>query len=184
MTATADFTVSTASRPLRDFRPLPSSASATAYRGSDFARMKRQQQFLGSVFRKATQSSNLLLNPIKVASLLAAVKDSLTLDQSTSITDLEKLAIHLRGVSTNQLVFDHAAHPRHHPVRHRPRPAQRQSQRPLADPQRSDASLSATSSWSSRVRSPRSWLKLKDEKPPAIPTSKAAGRPQDRHALR
>jgi LCP family protein required for cell wall assembly len=72
--------------------------------GSDFARMQRQQQFLGSVFRKATQA-NLLLNPIKVASLLAAIKDSLTLDQHTSINDLEKLAIHLRGVAANQLVF-------------------------------------------------------------------------------
>jgi hypothetical protein len=47
----------------------------------------------------------LLLNPIKVASLLAAIKDSLTLDQHTSINDLEKLAIHLRGVAANQLVF-------------------------------------------------------------------------------
>jgi LCP family protein required for cell wall assembly len=73
--------------------------------GSDFARIQRQQQFLGSVFRKATQA-NLLLNPIKVASLLAAIKDSLTLDQNTSINDLEKLAIHLRGVAANQLVFD------------------------------------------------------------------------------
>jgi hypothetical protein len=73
--------------------------------GSDFARIQRQQQFLGSVFRKATKA-NLLLNPIKVASLLSAIKDSLTLDQNTSINDLEKLAIHLRGVAANQLVFD------------------------------------------------------------------------------
>jgi LCP family protein required for cell wall assembly len=73
--------------------------------GSDLARIQRQQQFLGSVFRKATQS-NLLLNPIRVATLLSAIKDSLTLDQNTSISDLEKLAIHLRGVGANQLVFD------------------------------------------------------------------------------
>jgi LCP family protein required for cell wall assembly len=72
--------------------------------GSDLARIARQQQFLGSVFRKATQS-NLLLNPIRVGSLLAAIKDSLTLDQNTSISDLEKLAIHLRGVAANQLAF-------------------------------------------------------------------------------
>jgi LCP family protein required for cell wall assembly len=71
---------------------------------SDFSRIKRQQQFLGSVFRKAMKS-NLLLNPIRVASLLAAVKDALTLDQNTSINDLEKLAIHLRGVGASQLVF-------------------------------------------------------------------------------
>lgn len=73
--------------------------------GSDFARIQRQQQFLGSVFRKA-MNADLLLNPIKVASLLGAIKGALTLDQNTSLTDLEKLAIHLRGVAANQLVFE------------------------------------------------------------------------------
>jgi LCP family protein required for cell wall assembly len=73
--------------------------------GSDFARIQRQQQFLGAVFRKATQA-NLLLNPVRVASLLSAIKDAITLDQDTSITDLEKLALSLRGVAASAIAFE------------------------------------------------------------------------------
>ncbi len=72
---------------------------------SDLSRIRRQQQFLGSVFRQATKA-NLLVNPVAVARLLSAIKDALTLDQNTSLTDLEKLAQHLRGVGANKIVFE------------------------------------------------------------------------------
>ncbi len=71
----------------------------------DIDRIKRQQQFLGSVFRAASQTG-VLFNPIAITHLLTALNHALTLDQDTSLTDLEKLAVRLRGVGTNQLFFE------------------------------------------------------------------------------
>ncbi len=71
----------------------------------DIDRIKRQQQFLGSVFRTAFKV-NLLLQPDKVLNLLSAIKDSLTLDEGTSLTDLENLAIRLRGVDPSKVSFE------------------------------------------------------------------------------
>ncbi len=71
----------------------------------DIGRIQRQQQFLGSVFRAAT-SNRILFNPVAVAKLLAAIKDSLTLDQDTSLTDLEKLAFRLKGVGLSNVTFE------------------------------------------------------------------------------
>ena len=73
--------------------------------GGDIARIKRQQQFLGSVFRQAT-ASNVLFNPIRVTNLLSAIKDALTLDDGTSITDLEKLGLRLRGLDPSKVSFE------------------------------------------------------------------------------
>ena len=72
--------------------------------GGDIARIQRQQQFLGAAFRQATTSGT-LLNPVRVASLLAATSNALTLDQNTSVTDLQQLAKHLHGVGTSQVQF-------------------------------------------------------------------------------
>jgi LCP family protein required for cell wall assembly len=71
----------------------------------DLSRIKRQQQFLGSVFRTATRV-NLLFNPLAITRLLAAIKDALTLDQQTSLTDLEKLGLRLRGVDPAKIIFE------------------------------------------------------------------------------
>jgi len=71
----------------------------------DLSRIKRQQQFLGSVFRTATRV-NLLFNPLAITRLLAAIKDALTLDQHTSLTDLEKLGLRLRGVDPGKIIFE------------------------------------------------------------------------------
>ncbi len=71
----------------------------------DIDRIKRQQQFLGAVFRQALQA-NLLVNPVRVTKLLSAIKDALTLDQDTSLTDLETLAVHLRGVDASKVRFE------------------------------------------------------------------------------
>jgi LCP family protein required for cell wall assembly len=71
----------------------------------DLGRIQRQQQFLGSVFRQAT-ASNVLFNPVRVAKLLAAIKDALTLDQDTSLVDLEKLGLRLRGLDPSKVSFE------------------------------------------------------------------------------
>ncbi len=71
----------------------------------DISRIQRQQQFLGSVFREATQNG-VLFNPVAITNLLSAVRNALTLDQNTSLSDLEKLAVRLRGVGANKLQFE------------------------------------------------------------------------------
>jgi LCP family protein required for cell wall assembly len=71
----------------------------------DLGRIQRQQQFLGSVFRQATES-NVLFNPIRVTNLLSAIKDALTLDDGTSLTDLEKLGLRLRGLDPSKVSFE------------------------------------------------------------------------------
>ena len=72
---------------------------------SDLSRIKRQQQFLGSVFRTATKV-NLLFNPIAVTRLVEAFANALTLDEKTSLTDLEKLGLRLRGVDPSKVSFE------------------------------------------------------------------------------
>ncbi len=71
----------------------------------DIGRIQRQQQFLGSVFRAAT-SNHFLFNPTAVLRLLSAIKGSLTLDQGTSLTDLEKLGLRLRGLDPGKVTFE------------------------------------------------------------------------------
>jgi LCP family protein required for cell wall assembly len=73
--------------------------------GGDTARIRRQQQFLGQVFRQST-ATGVLLNPARVSSLLGAVRDALTLDQDTSVSDLEKLAERMRGLEASKLRFE------------------------------------------------------------------------------
>lgn len=71
----------------------------------DLGRIQRQQQFLGSVLRTAT-SNKFLFNPTAVLRLLSAIKGSLTLDQGTSLTDLEKLGLRLRGLQPGKVTFE------------------------------------------------------------------------------
>jgi LCP family protein required for cell wall assembly len=72
---------------------------------SDLDRIKRQQQFLGSVFRTATRV-NLLFNPIAVTRLLGAIQKALVLDEGTSLTDLESLGLRLRGLDPSKVFFE------------------------------------------------------------------------------
>ena len=72
----------------------------------DIDRIKRQQQFLGSVFRTATKVNHFLFNPPPCCACSSAIKDSLTLDQDTSLTDLEKLGLRLRGVDPSKVTFE------------------------------------------------------------------------------
>ncbi len=72
---------------------------------SDLGRIRRQQQFLGSVLRAAT-SNRFLYNPVKVGQLLSAISGSLTLDENTSLSDLERLAVRLRGLDPAKVAFE------------------------------------------------------------------------------
>jgi LCP family protein required for cell wall assembly len=72
---------------------------------NDIDRIKRQQQFLGSVFREAT-TNRFLFNPVKVAELVGAIKGAITLDRGTSLSDLERLALRLRGVDPSRVSFE------------------------------------------------------------------------------
>jgi LCP family protein required for cell wall assembly len=71
---------------------------------ADLGRMKRQQAFLGSVFRTAL-STQTLLNPLKLNSFLTAALSSVTLDRGLSRDDLVNLATATRGLSPSNVVF-------------------------------------------------------------------------------
>jgi len=68
----------------------------------DIDRIRRQQQFLGAVFRKAT-TSGILANPIKLEALASTATSALTLDKGTSINDLKNLATSMRGVASGSI---------------------------------------------------------------------------------
>ena len=70
----------------------------------DLGRIARQQQFLGAVFRKAT-STGVLTSPASLLSVLAAAKNALTLDDGTSVADLETLATRFKGADASRLRF-------------------------------------------------------------------------------
>jgi len=72
---------------------------------SDLDRIRRQQQFIGAVFRESL-SSSVLLNPTKVVHLLNAATSALTVDQGTSLADLRVLALHLRAVDSGGVTFE------------------------------------------------------------------------------
>jgi LCP family protein required for cell wall assembly len=71
----------------------------------DFDRIRRQQQFISAVFAKAT-STGVLANPVKLESLLRAAFGALTVDDSTTIDDLQKLATRMHGLRPDQLRFE------------------------------------------------------------------------------
>jgi LCP family protein required for cell wall assembly len=73
--------------------------------GGDIDRIKRQQVFMGALFRKAT-STGVLLNPDHVLSLLSSVSSALTTDKDTSLTDLAKLASRVKGLDPSKITFE------------------------------------------------------------------------------
>ena len=70
----------------------------------DLARIQRQQQFLGAVFRKASASSN-LFHPDRLLSLANSAASSLTTDDATSVRDLVSLSGRLRGNDAAKIHF-------------------------------------------------------------------------------
>ncbi len=71
----------------------------------DFDRIRRQQQFISTVFQKAT-SNGVLANPAKLEGLLASATGALTVDDGTTVDDLRNLANRLRGMSTDAISFE------------------------------------------------------------------------------
>ena len=68
----------------------------------DIGRMQRQQQFMGSVLKKAT-STGVLLNPIKIANFINAAISTIKMDENLSKEDLLSLAKQMRGLSSGNV---------------------------------------------------------------------------------
>jgi LCP family protein required for cell wall assembly len=71
---------------------------------SDLGRMERQQDFLASLFRKAT-SSGVLLNPVRLNGLLDATLSSISTDAGLSRDLLLQLATQMRQMAAGNVVF-------------------------------------------------------------------------------
>ena len=72
--------------------------------GSDLSRIKRQQQFLGSVANKAL-SAGVLANPGKLARLLNAGTKSLTTDKGLDVPSLLRLGQSVQGITSGRIRF-------------------------------------------------------------------------------
>jgi LCP family protein required for cell wall assembly len=70
----------------------------------DIDRIKRQQQFLGSMLRKV-ESAGTLTNPVALNSFLDALTKSITVDSSMSTSDLTQLALKLKGLGSGDVVL-------------------------------------------------------------------------------
>lgn len=71
---------------------------------ADLGRMRRQQQFLGTIFRKAT-STGTLFDPLKLNNFLSATAKSITVDDGLTHEDLVNLALKTKGLSPSNVVF-------------------------------------------------------------------------------
>ncbi|REE98396.1 LCP family protein [Thermomonospora umbrina] len=72
--------------------------------GSDIDRIKRQQQFMGSLAKKA-MSAGVLSNPVKLNALLSAATKSLTTDDDLDIGAMTKIARGMQGLTAGKLRF-------------------------------------------------------------------------------
>lgn len=68
----------------------------------DIGRMQRQQEFMSSVFKKAT-STGVLLNPIKLVNFLNAALSTIKMDENLTENELLDLAKQVRGLSSSNL---------------------------------------------------------------------------------
>ena len=80
--------------------------------GGDLDRIKRQQVFLGALFRKAT-STGVLLNPGRVVSLLNSLSSAVTFGKGsgidTSVWDLARLSSRMKGLDPAKIHFETVA---------------------------------------------------------------------------
>jgi LCP family protein required for cell wall assembly len=72
--------------------------------GSDLGRIKRQQQFLGSMLRKAL-SAGILLNPAKLDNFLNAALAAVHVDRDLTTGDLRTLALTMRHLDPKHVLF-------------------------------------------------------------------------------
>ena len=70
----------------------------------DFGRIRRQQQFLGAMLRRAT-SLGILARPDRVYRFLDTVAKSMTVDDKLSFNEMKQLAGKLRGLDPAKIVF-------------------------------------------------------------------------------
>ncbi|MBW8485298.1 LCP family protein [Actinomadura parmotrematis] len=72
--------------------------------GSDLGRIKRQQAFMGSVVKKATDRG-MLTDPARTYAFLSAATRSLHTDDALTLSVMQKLASGLRGLSAGKVRF-------------------------------------------------------------------------------
>ncbi|MEZ5117173.1 MAG: LCP family protein [Candidatus Nanopelagicales bacterium] len=73
--------------------------------GSDLSRIKRQQEFLSSLIRKAS-STEMLLNPVKLYGVLDAATQSLTTDpQLANLDNMRDLVLSAKDMKPKQISF-------------------------------------------------------------------------------
>ena len=73
--------------------------------GSDIGRIERQQAFLSSAIRKATDTG-LLLNPAKLYSVLDTATNALTVDRSLDeLSEMRSLAESVRTITPDKITF-------------------------------------------------------------------------------
>ena len=72
--------------------------------GGDLDRIRRQQQFIGSITRKVL-SAGTLLNPVRLNGFLDVATASLQVDEGLSAGDLKDLALRMRGFDAGGVLF-------------------------------------------------------------------------------
>ncbi|OLT24021.1 hypothetical protein BJF79_45735 [Actinomadura sp. CNU-125] len=72
--------------------------------GSDLERIKRQQAFMASIVKKATDGS-MLTDPARVYAFLEAIADSIRTDEDMTLSVMQDLATGLRGISAGNVRF-------------------------------------------------------------------------------
>lgn len=70
----------------------------------DIDRIQRQQQFIGAIVRKVL-SAGTLLNPVKLNGVITAGTESLQVDESLDIDQLQQLALRFRGFDAGGVIF-------------------------------------------------------------------------------
>ncbi|MCY7364584.1 MAG: LCP family protein, partial [Frankiaceae bacterium] len=70
----------------------------------DIDRIRRQQQFIGAIVRKVL-SARTLLNPVRLNGVITVATESLDVDEGTSIDDLQRFALRMRGFDAGGVVF-------------------------------------------------------------------------------
>lgn len=70
----------------------------------DFDRIKRQQNFLRTLMHKLL-SQGTMSNPIKLTNALQAITSNLTVDDDFSTSQIQSLALSLRGMRTDDVTF-------------------------------------------------------------------------------
>ncbi|WP_308301442.1 LCP family protein [Frankia sp. AiPa1] len=71
---------------------------------SDLDRIRRQQQFLGVIFKRIA-STDTLFNPSRLINVVDAATSALTLDDGTSLADLRLLALRMQSIGSGGVQF-------------------------------------------------------------------------------